>query len=171
VKAIVAMIGGDHSCHLLPLLDIDLIREHPTILMGYSGVTVLNVAIWAKTGLVTFNGSALMVELAEYPKVFDYTERHTLKTLCSAEPVDEIEPSGWWTEEFLDWGEKEDLTLRAPGGLRAAGRGSKPGAPKGFSSVAAWSPGSTCAAHRTGRSWTARSCFWRPPRRSRARRG
>jgi LD-carboxypeptidase C-terminal domain len=25
--------------------------------------------------------------------------------------------------------------------------------------VAAWSPCSTCAAHRTGRSWTARSCF------------
>lgn len=115
VKAVVAMIGGDHSCHLLPLLDFDLIREHPTILMGYSDVTVLNVAIWAKTGLVTFNGPALMVELAEYPKVFDYTERHMLKTLRSAEPVGEIEPSGWWTEEFLDWGEKEDLTRARTG--------------------------------------------------------
>jgi muramoyltetrapeptide carboxypeptidase len=110
VKALVATIGGDHSCHLLPLLDFDLIREHPKIFMGYSDVTVLNVAIWQKTGLFTFNGPALMVELAEYPKVFDYTERHMLKVLCSAEPIGEIEPSGWWTEEFLDWGEKEDLT-------------------------------------------------------------
>jgi muramoyltetrapeptide carboxypeptidase len=115
VKAVVAMIGGDHSCHLLPHLDFDLIREHPKILMGYSDVTVLNVAIWERTGLITFNGPALMVELAEYPKVFDYTERHMLETLCSAEPVGEIEPSGWWTEEFLDWGEKEDLTRARTG--------------------------------------------------------
>jgi muramoyltetrapeptide carboxypeptidase len=110
VKAVVAMIGGDHSCHLLPLLDFDLIRENPKILMGYSDVTVLNVAIWAKTGLVTFNGPALMVELAEYPEVFDYTERHMLEALCSAEPVGQVEPSAWWTEEELDWSEKKDLT-------------------------------------------------------------
>lgn len=110
VKAIVAMIGGDHSCHLLPLLDFDLIRENPKILMGYSDVTVLNVAIWAKTGLVTFNGPALMVELAEYPEVFGYTERYMLRALCSGEPVGHVEPSAWWTEELLDWGEKKDLT-------------------------------------------------------------
>ena len=109
VKAVIATIGGDHSCHLLPLLDFGLIRANPKILMGYSDVTVLNVAIWEKTGLVTFNGPAVMVELAEYPKVFDYTERYMLEALCSSEPVGEIRSSGWWTEEFLDWGEKEDL--------------------------------------------------------------
>jgi muramoyltetrapeptide carboxypeptidase len=115
VKAVIATIGGDHSCHLLPLLDFGLVREHPKILMGYSDVTVLNVAIWEKTGLVTFNGPAVMVELAEYPEVFDYTERYMLKALCSSEPVGEVGPSGWWTEEFLDWGEKEDLTRARTG--------------------------------------------------------
>ena len=29
VKAIIASIGGDHSCHLLPLLDFNLITAHP----------------------------------------------------------------------------------------------------------------------------------------------
>ncbi len=120
VRAIVATIGGDHSCHLLPLLDFDLIREYPKIFMGYSDVTVLNVAIWQMTGLVTFNGPALMVELAEYPGVFDYTERHMLKALCSAEPVGRVGPSAWWTEELLDWGEKEDLT-RARAGEASSG--------------------------------------------------
>ena len=28
VTAIIASVGGDHSCHLLPLLDFDLIRAH-----------------------------------------------------------------------------------------------------------------------------------------------
>jgi muramoyltetrapeptide carboxypeptidase len=98
VKAIFATIGGDPSCHLLPLLDFDLIRDNPKTLMGYSDVTVLNVAMWAKTGLVTFNGSALMVELAEDPKVFDYTDRYLLKALCSGETVGQVEFSVWWTE-------------------------------------------------------------------------
>ena len=120
VRAIVSMIGGDHSCHLLPLLNFDLIRENPKIFMGYSDVTVLNVAIWQMTGLVTFNGPALMVELAEYPEVLRYTERHMLKALCSAEPVGWVEPSAWWTEEFLDWGDKEDLT-RARTGQASSG--------------------------------------------------
>ena len=109
VRAIVAAIGGNHSCHLLPRLDFDLIRTHPTILMGFSDITVLNVAIWAKTGLVTFNGPALLTDFAEVPRMFEYTERSFLNTLCQPEPVGVIEPSRCWTEEFLDWSQKKDL--------------------------------------------------------------
>ena len=36
VRAIVAAIGGNHSCHLLPRLDFELIRANPIILMGFS---------------------------------------------------------------------------------------------------------------------------------------
>ena len=103
VRAIVAAIGGNHSCHLLPLLDFDLLRENPKIFMGFSDITVLNVAIWQQTGLVTFNGPALLTDFAEYPKMFAYTESTMLKVLCKAEPVGVIKPSTWWTEEFLDW--------------------------------------------------------------------
>jgi len=40
---------------------------------------------------------------------FEYMERYMLKALCEARPIGVIEPSTWWTEEFLDWAEKEDL--------------------------------------------------------------
>jgi muramoyltetrapeptide carboxypeptidase LdcA involved in peptidoglycan recycling len=109
VKAIIAAIGGDHSCHLLPLLDFDLIRKNPKIFMGFSDITVLNVAIWQETGLVTFNGPALLTDFAEYPKMFAYTEEYMLKALCEVKPIGNIVPSTWWTEEFLDWGHKADL--------------------------------------------------------------
>ena len=109
VRAIVAAIGGNHSCHLLPRLDFDLIRAHPTILMGFSDTTVLNVAIWARTGLVTFNGPMLLTDFAEYPRMFGYTERSFINTLSRAEPPGIIEPSPWWTEEFLDWSYRRDL--------------------------------------------------------------
>ena len=109
VKAIVAAIGGDHACHLLPLLDFDLIRQQPKIFMGFSDMTVLNVAIWQAAGLVTFNGPALLTDFAEYPRMFEYTERYMLRALCDARPLGVIEPAPWWTEEFLDWENQEDL--------------------------------------------------------------
>lgn len=109
VRAIIASIGGDHACHLLPLLDFELIRNHPKIFMGYSDVTVLNVAIWKKTGLVTFNGATLLTDFAEYPHMLGYTREHFLKAVMGEDAIGVVEPSSYWTEEFLDWGEKKDL--------------------------------------------------------------
>ena len=109
VTAIIAAIGGDHSCHLLPHLDFELIRNDPTIFMGYSDITVLNVAIWRQTGLVTFNGPTLITDFAEYPSPIEYTADSFLRTVCSGEPVGQIVPSPTWTEEFLDWSRRSDL--------------------------------------------------------------
>jgi muramoyltetrapeptide carboxypeptidase LdcA involved in peptidoglycan recycling len=110
VRLILAAIGGDHCCHLLPLLDFDLIRENPTLFMGFSDITVLNVAIWQQTGLVTFNGPALLTDFAEYPEMFDYTRDYFLKAVGGSVPIGPIVPSPWWTEEFLDWQEQADRT-------------------------------------------------------------
>ena len=123
VKAMVAMIGGDHSCHLLPLLDFDLIKKNPKIFMGYSDITVLNVAIWKETGLVTFNGPALLTDFAEYPRMFVYTERYMLSALCEDRPIGALQPSTWWTEEILDWGQKRIRSGRVPNIAPQAGAG------------------------------------------------
>lgn len=108
VRAIISAIGGDHSCHLLPLIDFDLIRENPKILMGYSDITVLNVAIHSATGLVTFNGPTLLTDFAEYPQVLPYTLHHLMRMLAAPGPAGQIEPSPAWTEEFLDWRTRKD---------------------------------------------------------------
>jgi muramoyltetrapeptide carboxypeptidase len=109
VKMILAAIGGDHSCHILPELDFDLIREHPKVFMGYSDVTVLNVVIWKETGLTTFDGPALLADFAEQPRIFDYTKEWFQQAVCSGDPIGIIRPAEAWTEEFLDWREKKDL--------------------------------------------------------------
>ncbi len=108
VKAILAAIGGDHACHLLPLLDFDLIQSHPKILMGFSDNTVLNVAIWHKTGLVTFNGPMLLTDFGEFPRLLEYTERYFVRTVGGADALGKIDPARHWTEEFLEWGAKKD---------------------------------------------------------------
>ena len=110
VKAILTSIGGDHSCHLLPWLDWDLIRFNPKIFMGFSDITVLNIAIWHRTGLVTFNGPTLLTEVAEYPQMPAYSEEYLLRAITRPEPVGNVEPSDWWTEEYLDWGQQLDTT-------------------------------------------------------------
>ncbi len=74
VKLILATAGGDHCRHLLPHLDFDLIAQHPKLLMGFSDITVLNVAVWQQTGLVTLNGPALLTDFAEYPQIFGVYE-------------------------------------------------------------------------------------------------
>jgi muramoyltetrapeptide carboxypeptidase len=56
VQAILCARGGYGSNYLLPLLDVDAIRRHPKIFVGYSDNTSLLTWINDETGLVTFHG-------------------------------------------------------------------------------------------------------------------
>lgn len=56
VAAVHAIRGGWGSARLLPHLDYDTIRRNPKILIGYSDITALLLAVQARTGLVTFHG-------------------------------------------------------------------------------------------------------------------
>jgi muramoyltetrapeptide carboxypeptidase len=56
VRAVLAQGGGWGCNRLLPLLDYELIRSNPKIVMGFSDVTGLILGIHARTGLVTFHG-------------------------------------------------------------------------------------------------------------------
>ena len=55
VKMIFAR-GGWGAPRVLPLLDYDMIRANPKVLLGYSDATALLSAVHTKTGLVTFHG-------------------------------------------------------------------------------------------------------------------
>ncbi|MDJ0674575.1 MAG: LD-carboxypeptidase [Calothrix sp. MO_167.B42] len=56
VTAIIAMRGGWGCNRILPLLKYHLIRSHPKIIMGYSDITSLLLAINARSRIVTFHG-------------------------------------------------------------------------------------------------------------------
>jgi muramoyltetrapeptide carboxypeptidase len=84
VKAIVALRGGYGSMRLLNLIDYDLIKKNPKIFIGYSDITALNLAIYQKTGLVTFHGP---VAISSFSK---YTQQYFLQVLCSSQPLGEI---------------------------------------------------------------------------------
>jgi muramoyltetrapeptide carboxypeptidase len=56
VSALLSLRGGWGCNRLLDLLDYEAISRNPKILMGYSDITSLLLAINAKTSLVTFHG-------------------------------------------------------------------------------------------------------------------
>ena len=56
VKAVICVRGGSGAARVLPLLDYDMIRANPKVLLGYSDITALHNAILARSGLVTFHG-------------------------------------------------------------------------------------------------------------------
>jgi len=56
VDAILALRGGWGCNRLVARIDYKTVANHPKILMGYSDITGLLLALNAKTGLVTFHG-------------------------------------------------------------------------------------------------------------------
>lgn len=64
VKAIFTVRGGYGCTRILPQLNYRLIRRNPKILVGYSDITALQLALLSKSGLVSFSGPMVAVEMA-----------------------------------------------------------------------------------------------------------
>ncbi len=58
VNAVIALRGGSGAARILDKIDYDLIAKNPKIFVGYSDITALHLAIYTKTGLVTFQWTA-----------------------------------------------------------------------------------------------------------------
>jgi muramoyltetrapeptide carboxypeptidase len=96
VKGILTAIGGYNSNQLLRSLDYDLIKSNPKIFCGYSDITALTVAIYAKTGMLTYSGphfSTLGME-----KGLEYTLAYFKKCLFDSAPF-AVSPSTEWSDD------------------------------------------------------------------------
>jgi muramoyltetrapeptide carboxypeptidase len=89
VDAIFVTQGGYGSARTLKYIDFDAIRENPKIFIGYSDITSLHLAIYKKTGLVTFHGPGMGGFNPE--DLSDYRKEHVFKALSKEEPIGEIE--------------------------------------------------------------------------------
>lgn len=101
IKAIFTTIGGFNANQLLRYIDYDLIKAHPKILCGFSDITALGNAIYAKTGLMTYSGP----HFATFGMVkgIKYTSDYLKKCMFSPGAI-KIEPSLYWSNDpwFLD---------------------------------------------------------------------
>ncbi len=103
VKLIITIMGGFNSCELLPYLDYKLIKANPKILCGYSDITALQNAIYAKTGMVTYSGPHYF-NFGE-KKNFEHTQECFKKCLFSKQAF-ELKPSEKWSRDH--WSNDQD---------------------------------------------------------------
>lgn len=104
VRCIMSTIGGMNSNSILPYIDYEAFKKDPKIIIGYSDVTAILLAIYAKTGINTFYGPALVASFGEFPNFVDYTYDY-FKALLVEHPTFpyELPTPKVWTDERIDW--------------------------------------------------------------------
>jgi len=80
VDGIISIRGGYGTGRLMPYLDFDVIRRNPKVLVGFSDLTYLQLAIWRRTRLVTFNGPMVLFTFGDEQPV-DFTVEGLLRTV------------------------------------------------------------------------------------------
>ncbi|WP_342442592.1 S66 peptidase family protein [Lysinibacillus sp. FSL K6-0057] len=107
VDMIMSTIGGTNANSMLPYIDYEAFRQHPKIVVGYSDATVILLALYAKTGISTFYGPALVPSFGEFEPLvndtFKFFEHYFLKP--QALPY-EIPMPPYWSDEPVNWLEK-----------------------------------------------------------------
>jgi muramoyltetrapeptide carboxypeptidase LdcA involved in peptidoglycan recycling len=123
VKAILTVIGGFNSNQLLHHLDYDLIRSNPKILCGYSDITALQNAIYARCDLATYSGPHFSTFAMK--RGLEYTVDFFWKCLVGNTPY-ELTPSERWSDDPW-WENQEQRVFEANPGLSVIQPGSAAG--------------------------------------------
>ncbi len=99
VEAIWCVRGGYGCARLLPDINFKLIKQHPKMIIGYSDITALLVAIYQETGLVGCHGPLAFSEFTDYTlqhvkaTIFQKNETHQFGLAATPiEPLDVIHP-------------------------------------------------------------------------------
>jgi len=103
VDGLLTVIGGFNSNQLLSGIDYDLVAAHPKVLCGFSDITALSNALYAKTGLVGYSGphySTFGMKLH-----LEYTVA-AFRACVMDETVIELTPSPTWSDD--DWWADQD---------------------------------------------------------------
>jgi muramoyltetrapeptide carboxypeptidase len=88
VDAVFCVRGGYGTPRILPFLDYDLIKRNPKILLGYSDITTVHIALNQKSDLVTFHGPMIASELGG--ELTSYTEDWLIRAITKPEPLGEV---------------------------------------------------------------------------------
>lgn len=103
VRCIMSTIGGMVSNSILPYIDYQALKNDPKIIIGYSDVTALLFGIYAKTGLITYYGPALVSSFGEIGYFLNKTNQYFDAVVAQPKYPYLIENPKFWTEEYIDW--------------------------------------------------------------------
>ncbi len=104
VKCIMSTIGGMNSNSLLPYIDYEAFKKNPKIIIGYSDVTAILLAIYEQTGISTYYGPALVASFGELSPFVDSTYRYFKEITMDEIKIPYVfEIPQYWTDEYVNW--------------------------------------------------------------------
>lgn len=104
IKCIMSTIGGMNSNSILPYIDYDAFKRNPKIIIGYSDVAAILLAIYAQTGIRTFYGPALVASFGELSPFVDDTYKYFREILIDKVKLPYIyKTPEYWTDEYINW--------------------------------------------------------------------
>ncbi|WP_105616345.1 S66 family peptidase [Vallitalea okinawensis] len=106
VHCIMSTIGGMNSNSILPYIDYTAFKSNPKIVIGYSDVTAILLALYAQTEIPTFYGPALVASFGEFPPFVDETYKSFIEIVDNKEDHYEYTMPKYWTEEYIKWVEQ-----------------------------------------------------------------
>ncbi|MCP2015315.1 muramoyltetrapeptide carboxypeptidase LdcA involved in peptidoglycan recycling [Deinococcus sp. HSC-46F16] len=113
IHGLVSVIGGDDSVRLLPFLDLDLIRAHPKVFLGYSDATV-TLTQFLRAGVMAYHGPALLTDLAENGGMHPFVAEGVRRTLVDEPRPFDLAPAPEWTQARMDWADEGAQAVRRP---------------------------------------------------------
>jgi len=97
-------IGGMNSNSLLPYIDYEAFKKNPKIIIGYSDVTAILLAIYEQTVINTYYGPALVVSFGELSPFVDSTYRYFKEVAMDKTKIPYVfEIPQYWTDEYVNW--------------------------------------------------------------------
>ncbi|MCQ8213536.1 LD-carboxypeptidase [Cetobacterium somerae] len=104
IKCIISTIGGNNSNSILPYINYEEIKKNPKIFIGYSDVTAILLAIYAKTGIITYYGPALVSSFGEFPPLVEETFSYFSNILVENIKFPYLlKTPEQFTDEFINW--------------------------------------------------------------------
>lgn len=104
VKCIMSTIGGMNSNSIVPYIDYEAFKRNPKIIIGYSDVTAILLAIYSQTGISTYYGPALVASFGEFPPFVDLTYDYFKDVIIDSTIIPYIfEAPTFWADEYIDW--------------------------------------------------------------------
>ena len=107
IRAVMASIGGEDELKVLAHLDADVLVSNPKPFFGYSDNTNLHLFLW-NLGLVSYHGSAVMVQLARPGSMHALTRESLHRALFTHERYT-LTPATEYQDEEGDWNDPAGL--------------------------------------------------------------
>lgn len=107
IKMIMSTIGGTNANSMLPYIDYEAFMNNPKLVVGYSDATAVLLALFAKTGITTYYGPALIPSFGEFEPLVDYTYSYFKQYFMEETSLPyEVPMPPYWSDEAVNWLEK-----------------------------------------------------------------